>query len=98
MLLEAWFYFAKWLSYYFWNIHIFIETLLLKQEGATKDDIERLPKYKFKRIDDFEKENGEIQKRYGGIMVECDTDAPVEHALSEEDAVSFFLHFMMCFI
>ncbi|KAK1420176.1 hypothetical protein QVD17_21559 [Tagetes erecta] len=56
------------------------------QEGATKDDIERLPKYKFKRIDDFEKENGEIQKRYGGIMVECDTDAPVEHALSEEDA------------
>ncbi|KAL8192385.1 hypothetical protein R6Q57_027570 [Mikania cordata] len=56
------------------------------QEGATKDDIERLPKYKFKRIDDFEKENGEIQKRYGGIMVECDTDAPVERALSEEDA------------
>ncbi|KAD3069155.1 hypothetical protein E3N88_37035 [Mikania micrantha] len=57
------------------------------QEGATKDDIERLPKYKFKRIDDFEKENGEIQKRYGGIMVECDTDAPVERALSEEDAL-----------
>ncbi|KAI3741279.1 hypothetical protein L1987_58950 [Smallanthus sonchifolius] len=56
------------------------------QEGATKDDIERLPKYKFKIIDDFEKENGEIQRRFGGIMVECDTDAPVEHALSEEDA------------
>ncbi|XP_024992853.1 E3 ubiquitin-protein ligase At1g63170-like [Cynara cardunculus var. scolymus] len=56
------------------------------QEGATKDDIERLPKYKFKRIDDFEKENGEIQKGYGGIMVECDTDSPVERALSEEDA------------
>ncbi|XP_076893324.1 E3 ubiquitin-protein ligase At1g63170-like [Bidens hawaiensis] len=56
------------------------------QEGATKDDIDRLPKYKFKRIDDFEKENGEIQKRYGGIMAECDTDAPVERALSEEDA------------
>ncbi|KAJ0590488.1 putative transcription factor C2H2 family [Helianthus annuus] len=56
------------------------------QEGATKDDIDRLPKYSFKRIDDFEKENGEIQKRYGGIMVECDTDAPVERALSEEDA------------
>ncbi|KAL8208045.1 hypothetical protein R6Q57_007457 [Mikania cordata] len=56
------------------------------QEGATKDDIERLPKYKFKRIEDFEKQNGVIQKGYGGIMVECDTDAPVEHALSEEDA------------
>ncbi|PWA85666.1 zinc finger, RING/FYVE/PHD-type [Artemisia annua] len=56
------------------------------QEGATKDDIERLPKYKFNRIDDFEKENGEIQKGYGGIMVECDTDSPVERALSEEDA------------
>ncbi|XP_071700828.1 E3 ubiquitin-protein ligase At1g63170-like [Rutidosis leptorrhynchoides] len=56
------------------------------QEGATKDDIERLPKYKFKRIDDFEKENGEIQKGYGGIIVDCDTDAPIERALSEEDA------------
>ncbi|XP_071717733.1 E3 ubiquitin-protein ligase At1g63170-like [Rutidosis leptorrhynchoides] len=56
------------------------------QEGATKDDIDRLPKFKFKRIDDFEKENGEIQKGYGGIMVECDTDAPIERALSEEDA------------
>ncbi|KAI3693938.1 hypothetical protein L1987_76894 [Smallanthus sonchifolius] len=56
------------------------------QEGATKDDIERLPKYQFKRIDDFEKQNGEIQKGYGGIMVECDTDTPVERALSEEDA------------
>lgn len=60
----------------------------MKQEGATKDDIERLPKYKFKRIDDFEKENGEIQKGYGGIMVECDTDSPITRALSEEDAVS----------
>ncbi|KAJ0914306.1 putative transcription factor C2H2 family [Helianthus annuus] len=56
------------------------------QEGATKDDIERLPKYNFKKIDNFEKQNGEIEKGYGGIMVECDTDAPVEHALSEEDA------------
>ncbi|XP_076951965.1 E3 ubiquitin-protein ligase At1g63170-like [Bidens hawaiensis] len=56
------------------------------QEGATKDDIDRLPKYKYKRIDDFEKQNGEIQKGYGGIMVECDTDAPVERALSEEDS------------
>ncbi|KAK9056200.1 hypothetical protein SSX86_027290 [Deinandra increscens subsp. villosa] len=56
------------------------------REGATKDEIEQLPKYKFKRIDDFEKENGEIQKTYGGIMVECNTDAPIEHALSEEDA------------
>ncbi|KAK1408846.1 hypothetical protein QVD17_40940 [Tagetes erecta] len=56
------------------------------QEGATKDDIERLPKYKFKKIDDFEKQNGEIQKGHGGIMLECDTDAPVERALSAEDA------------
>lgn len=56
------------------------------QEGATKDDIDRLPKYKFKRIDDFEKQNGEIEEAFGGLMVECDTDTPIEHALPREDS------------
>ncbi|KAL7258870.1 hypothetical protein ACSBR1_004890 [Camellia fascicularis] len=56
------------------------------QEGATKEDIERLPKYKFKRIGEFEKQNGEIQESFGGIMTECDTDTPIEHVLSLEDA------------
>ncbi|XP_059318246.1 E3 ubiquitin-protein ligase At4g11680-like [Lycium ferocissimum] len=56
------------------------------QEGATKEDVERLPKYKFKRLGNFEKENGEIQESFGGVMVECDTDTPTEHVLSPEDA------------
>ncbi|CAA0820788.1 RING/U-box superfamily protein [Striga hermonthica] len=56
------------------------------QEGATKEDIERLPKYKFRKIGDFEKENGEIQDSFGGIMTECDTDSPAEHVLPLEDA------------
>lgn len=63
--------------------------LLLEQVGATKDDIDRLPKYKFKRIGDFEIENGEIEEAFGGLMIECDTDAPIERALPREDAVSF---------
>ncbi|XP_047967434.1 E3 ubiquitin-protein ligase At1g63170-like isoform X2 [Salvia hispanica] len=56
------------------------------QEGATKDDIERLPKYKFRRIGDLEKRSGEIQGSFGGIMTECDTDSPIDHVLPLEDA------------
>ncbi|CAI9764833.1 unnamed protein product [Fraxinus pennsylvanica] len=56
------------------------------QEGATKEDIERLPRYKFRRIGDFEKQNGEIQELFGGIMTECDTDSPTEHVIPLEDA------------
>ncbi|KAL9228945.1 hypothetical protein vseg_004471 [Gypsophila vaccaria] len=56
------------------------------QEGATKDDIEKLPKYKFRRLGEIEKPSGEIQESFGGIMTECDTDTPIERALSAEDA------------
>ncbi|XP_059634127.1 E3 ubiquitin-protein ligase At1g63170-like [Cornus florida] len=56
------------------------------QEGANKEDIERLPKYKFRRIGEFDKQNGEIQESFGGIMTECDTDTPIEHVLPLEDA------------
>ncbi|CAN4096824.1 unnamed protein product [Withania somnifera] len=56
------------------------------QEGATKEDVERLSKYKFKRLGNFEKENGEIQESFGGVMVECETDTPTEHVLPPEDA------------
>ncbi|KAG9139442.1 hypothetical protein Leryth_027428 [Lithospermum erythrorhizon] len=55
-------------------------------EGATKEDIERLPKYKFRLIGDFEKQNGEIQESFGGIMTECEVDSPMEHVLPQEDA------------
>ncbi|KAK4483451.1 hypothetical protein RD792_010638 [Penstemon davidsonii] len=57
------------------------------QEGATNEDIERLTRYKFRKIGDFEKQNGEIQESFGGIMTECDTDSPTEHVLPLEDAV-----------
>ncbi|PIN21997.1 hypothetical protein CDL12_05297 [Handroanthus impetiginosus] len=56
------------------------------QEGATKEDIERLPRYKFQKIGDFGKRNGEIQESFGGIMTKCDTDSPTEHVLPLEDA------------
>ncbi|KAF8380299.1 hypothetical protein HHK36_027781 [Tetracentron sinense] len=56
------------------------------QEGASKEDIDKLPKYKFRRIGDFEKLNGETQGPFGGTMTECDTDTPIEHVLPSEDA------------
>lgn len=56
------------------------------QEGATREDIERLPRYKFRRIGEFEKPSGQTQESFGGIMTECDTDTPIEHVLSLEDA------------
>lgn len=64
----------------------------LKQEGATKEDIDNLPKFKFRVISDSEKVNGEIQESFRGVMVECSRDlqhSPIERPLSEEDAVSF---------
>lgn len=56
------------------------------QEGASKEDIDQLPKFKFRRTGDNEKLAGEAQGSLGGIMTECGTDSPVEHVLPEEDA------------
>ncbi|XP_015571389.1 E3 ubiquitin-protein ligase At1g12760 isoform X2 [Ricinus communis] len=58
------------------------------QEGASKEDIEQLSKFKFRRVDNDEKltGNGDEQGPLGGVMTECGTDSPVEHILSEEDA------------
>ncbi|KAK9984440.1 hypothetical protein SO802_033965 [Lithocarpus litseifolius] len=56
------------------------------QEGATKDDIEQLSKFKFRRVDNNEKLSGDGQGPFGGIMTECGTDSPIEHVLSEDDA------------
>lgn len=56
------------------------------QEGATKDDIDQLSKFKFRRICDDEKLGGDIQGLHGGVMTECGTDSPIEHVLSQEDA------------
>ncbi|XVF33389.1 hypothetical protein REPUB_Repub17cG0164300 [Reevesia pubescens] len=59
---------------------------LTDRDGATEEEIDRLPKYKFRRIGDFEKVNGEIQESCKGIMNECNTDTATERILSHEDA------------
>ena len=59
------------------------------QEGATKEDIEQLSKYKFRRLANTEKSNGEIQVSFGGVMIECGTDSPTERILAAEDVVCF---------
>lgn len=57
-----------------------------EQEGASKEDIDQLPKYKFRKICNFEKVNGEVQGTFGGIMTECDTETPIEHVLPLDNA------------
>ncbi|KAK6947740.1 Zinc finger, RING-type, partial [Dillenia turbinata] len=56
------------------------------QEGASKEDVEQLPKYKFRSNGNSEKLGDEIQLPCGGVMTECSPDAPNERNLSEEDA------------
>lgn len=65
-----------------------------KQEGASKEDIEQLSKFKFQRTEINEKLAGNTQGTAGGIMTECDTDSPIEHVLSDEDAVC--CSFLLC--
>jgi len=65
-----------------------------KQEGASKEDIEQLSKFKFRRIESNEKLTGTIQGPVGGIMTECQADSPIEHVLAEEDAVCH--KFLLC--
>ncbi|XP_034887995.1 E3 ubiquitin-protein ligase At4g11680 isoform X1 [Populus alba] len=57
-----------------------------QQEGASKEDIDQLAKFKFRRDGDIEKLTGDEQGCFGGIMTECGTDSPMEHVLSGEDA------------
>ncbi|CAL9178193.1 E3 ubiquitin-protein ligase At1g63170-like isoform X2 [Musa acuminata AAA Group] len=54
------------------------------QEGTSEEDIHQLSKYKFHKVGDPEKL--EISGPFGGIMIECGSDPPVEHTLSAEDA------------
>ncbi|KAF3451392.1 hypothetical protein FNV43_RR07487 [Rhamnella rubrinervis] len=56
------------------------------QEGATREEIDQLPKFNFRKISDVEKVNGEVQESFSGIMTECNTDRPAERVLSQEDA------------
>ncbi|KAJ1416092.1 Zinc finger, RING-type [Sesbania bispinosa] len=57
-----------------------------EMEGASKEDIEQLSKFKFRRVESNEKPTGNAQGPVGGIMTECQADSPIEHVLAEEDA------------
>lgn len=65
-----------------------------KKEGATREDIEQLPKFRFKIEANGEKDGADIAVSHGGIMVECgnNIESPIEHYLSHEDAVCIFLN------
>ncbi|CAN8293929.1 unnamed protein product [Cochlearia groenlandica] len=57
------------------------------QEGASKEDIEQLTKFKFRKLGDVNKlTSDEAQGNTEGIMTECGTDSPIEHAILQEDA------------
>lgn len=69
--------------------------LFWEQEGASKEDIEQLSKFKFRRINSNEKLASNAQESVGGIMTECGTDSAIEHFLSEEDAVCRKVSYML---
>ncbi|OEL25397.1 E3 ubiquitin-protein ligase [Dichanthelium oligosanthes] len=56
------------------------------QEGASEDDIRQIPKYKFRRMEEPEKQSVSVTGSYGGIMIECGTNQPIEKVLAAEDA------------
>lgn len=56
------------------------------QEGASRENVELLSKYKFRRSGDIDQLSGEIQGPFAGVMTECDTDTPIEHSILREDA------------
>ncbi|KAK7251270.1 hypothetical protein RIF29_34317 [Crotalaria pallida] len=56
------------------------------QDGASKEDIEQLSKFKFRRFENDEKRAGNNEGPSGGIMTECVAESPIEHDLSDEDA------------
>ncbi|KAK9036575.1 hypothetical protein V6N11_078570 [Hibiscus sabdariffa] len=56
------------------------------QEGASKEDIDQLPRYKFRKIGNIEKYACDVQGPVGGVITECGIDSPMERVLSEDDA------------
>ena len=61
------------------------------QEGASDEEIERLPKFKFLTVRNSEKVNGEIRETHGGIMTQLGVDSPSERVLSSDEAVSLLV-------
>ncbi|XP_031405293.1 E3 ubiquitin-protein ligase At4g11680-like isoform X2 [Punica granatum] len=57
------------------------------QEGASKEDIDQLPKFKFRSSGNIEKDSSDLQRSRSGIMIECgNRETPTERYLSHEDA------------
>ncbi|KAI8546369.1 hypothetical protein RHMOL_Rhmol07G0111800 [Rhododendron molle] len=56
------------------------------QEGASRDVVEQLPRYNFRRVGDTDKLSSEVQGPFAGVMTESGTDSPIEHHLLPEDA------------
>ncbi|XP_062219891.1 E3 ubiquitin-protein ligase At1g63170-like isoform X1 [Phragmites australis] len=56
------------------------------QEGASEDDIRQIPKYKFQRVEEPEKQSVSVTGSSGGLMIECGTNQPIEKVLAAEDA------------
>ncbi|KQK00744.1 hypothetical protein BRADI_3g51535v3 [Brachypodium distachyon] len=56
------------------------------QEGASEDDIRQIPRYKFRTMDETEKNSVSLTGSSGGIMIECGTNQPIEKVLAAEDA------------
>ncbi|XP_027352683.1 E3 ubiquitin-protein ligase At1g63170-like [Abrus precatorius] len=58
--------------------------VVAEQEGATKEEIDQLPKYKFGMIKEFKK--GDIEESSRGIMTECDSENATQRVIALEDA------------
>ncbi|KAL4360497.1 hypothetical protein GQ457_04G037730 [Hibiscus cannabinus] len=56
------------------------------QEGASKEDIDQLPRYKFRKIGNVEKYACDVQGPVGGVITECGINSPMERVLCEDDA------------
>ncbi|XP_078447852.1 E3 ubiquitin-protein ligase At1g12760-like [Wolffia australiana] len=56
------------------------------QEGASDEDISKLPRYKFRRFGDADKLGGESSGPFGGMVAGSSSEGPMEHVLSEEDS------------
>ncbi|KVH95451.1 Zinc finger, RING/FYVE/PHD-type [Cynara cardunculus var. scolymus] len=59
---------------------------VVHMEGASKEDIELLPKFTFHREGGAGRTNDEIQGVCGGVMTEYGTETPIERVLSPKDA------------
>ncbi|KAL4364014.1 hypothetical protein GQ457_04G031940 [Hibiscus cannabinus] len=58
-------------------------------DGAADEEIDRLPKYKFRRIGDLGEVDAETQESHEGIMTECNCDTPSQRILPLQEAAFY---------